>query len=229
MTGHLLRIFTLITVLMLGTSQSVAEERLSLCDRIGAVPKDKNAISDPVEKRAYNPFAVGRACAEALKENPDNPRHMYQLAISLFLLADYDLALETIKQAANRKYPAAQAFLDRMDERRRSSGNDQNTDEIRQDLDPCDQSGSIYADTQRVGAAIAPEEYNPVEAEAACRKAVEKDPDHRRFNFQLGAALFGLKKPKEALPYLQKAADQNYFAAQALLFQFMQKLEDKEE
>lgn len=65
---------------------------------------------------------------------------------------------------------------------------------LRPDIDPCDQSGSFYSDTQRID-----------------------------------VALFGLKKPKEALPYLQKAADQNYFAAQALLFQFLQKLEDKEE
>lgn|GEM_PF-2576819 len=221
----LLSACTVIVGLLFGLNLRANGETLSLCDRIGSVPGDKDAIIQPIGQLAYNPLAVTQACTDALKENPDNPRHNYQIAISLALLGEHHLAISTMKRAADLGYPAAITFLEKIEERLRSPSTDSKTGSPK--LDPCDALGSVPTDIQRVGPEIPWTEYDPVKAEIACRRALENEPENPRYNFQLGAALFGTGKPKEALPYLQKAADENYLAAQALLFQFAQKLGNK--
>jgi hypothetical protein len=54
--------------------------KITACDRLSAHPDDPDRIAPGVEQKAINLDRAIKACAAALKTDPDNPRLNYQMA-----------------------------------------------------------------------------------------------------------------------------------------------------
>ena len=80
------------------------------CDEIGAIGVDTERMGSPVRIEDYKPNEVVAACQTALKEEPDNPRFHFQLAIAMMAEGshqDYTNGLPHLEAAAKASYKAA--------------------------------------------------------------------------------------------------------------------------
>lgn len=74
----------------------------------------------------------------------------------------------------------------------------------------CDKLASHSADPDRAAPGLEQAEMDLVAGEAACRLAVEAAPENARSQYQLGRTIFYQGRQKEAMPYLEKAAEIGY-------------------
>ncbi|MBL6946516.1 MAG: sel1 repeat family protein [Rhodospirillales bacterium] len=82
------------------------------CDRLAADPHDPNRIAPGVEFSLVDRAAATKACADALKNDPGNPRLLHQMGISI-VDADRKKAFEYILNAAEKGYLASQVIAAR--------------------------------------------------------------------------------------------------------------------
>ena len=93
-------------------------------------------------------------------------------------------------------------------------------------ISDCDRMAGHRLDPQGVVFGVTRSGMDLEAAEAACRATVEKFPAHARSNYQLGRVLYYSGRGKEAVPFLQTAADAGH--AQALfVLGFVQTIPDQ--
>ena len=81
----------------------------------------------------------------------------------------------------------------------------------------CDRLAANPPDPHRVTVGVERVDVDIPAAIAACRSAVETDPDTARFSYQLGRVLFYDGQTEQALTSFYRAIDQNYRQARFLL------------
>ena len=74
----------------------------------------------------------------------------------------------------------------------------------------CDRQAAHGRDPGHVAPAVTQDGMDKTAAIAACRVAVENDPDNPRLNYQLGRALGYSNRGEEAMPYREKALAAEY-------------------
>lgn len=74
----------------------------------------------------------------------------------------------------------------------------------------CDRQAAHGRDPGHVAPAVTQDGMDKAAAIAACRAAVENDPDNPRLNYQLGRALGYSNRGEEAMPYREKALAAGY-------------------
>ena len=79
-----------------------------------------------------------------------------------------------------------------------------------QDVTECDRLASHGRDPGRVAPAVSSQEMDLDLAIEVCKKAVEKDPDNPRLNYQTARALGYSGRGEEAMPYRMKAVELDY-------------------
>lgn len=98
-----------------------------------------------------------------------------------------------------------------------ASGEAPTTTAARPAASECDRLGAYPYDRDKVGAGVPSEILDASAVVAACRAAIERYPNKPRFLMQLGRGLLASVGGKAAMPYLRRAADQNYATAQGAL------------
>ena len=87
---------------------------------------------------------------------------------------------------------------------------DYDYDAYSQAVTECDRFASHSRDPGHVAPGVTSSTMDKEAAIAACHKAVEKDPDNPRLNYQLGRAYGYSGRGEEAMPYRLKAVSANY-------------------
>jgi TPR repeat protein len=81
------------------------------CDRLAASPDDPQRAAPPVYSAKLDAAAAIRACDDAVKSQPDNPRLLFQLGRALDWNRQFALARAYYGAASDRNYAPAQAAL----------------------------------------------------------------------------------------------------------------------
>ncbi len=75
------------------------------CDLLAAHPDDENRVAEGILGALVNTRAAIRECTKALADDPNNPRHQFQLARTLHLRQQWDEAEYYYIKAGEQNYP----------------------------------------------------------------------------------------------------------------------------
>ena len=79
---------------------AAAQAPRTLCDNLAAHPSDTQKMAPGIEQENYDIPAGRAACAEAIKQYPNEGRFQYQYGRSYFYNAEYEAALPHFERAA---------------------------------------------------------------------------------------------------------------------------------
>jgi len=115
----------------------------------------------------------------------------------------YEFAPEPVRAAAD---PAVHAETERFALEIAEGGGTRRVEvELAMTPDPCDHEAGDWLDPEGVGVARYPNEIDPDAALAACRAAVERQPENGRFHYQLGRALQAAERYEDARAAFERA------------------------
>jgi TPR repeat protein len=100
-------VLTALTLAPLSAQAGAVEE----CDRLAAHPSDPDKVGTGVLQRDVDKPAAIKACGEAVKAEPNNPRLNYQFGRVNFYNGDAATALPYLRKAAELNHEQAQFVL----------------------------------------------------------------------------------------------------------------------
>lgn len=88
-------------------NEALYSQAITGCDRLAAHPEDPFKVVEGLDTAVVDFQAAIAACRIALKQDPDNPRILYQLARSLTYAGEVKEALPLLERSASLHYPQA--------------------------------------------------------------------------------------------------------------------------
>jgi len=198
----------------------------SLYNRSVALEHDQaDAKKDSI--RIYREAAVS-AYRDAITASPDSAMNYQNLAIDQFALGDYESEIATLKEGIKRTksqslepllidaYSAKYNAVNQKILKAESAGNKQEAADLyKQALGTVDEARTLYPDNADL-VALQIDLYvrsgKAEEAKPSIRTALQKDPNNKVFNYNLGVLLLQTDSLREATPYFEKSLeiDPNY-------------------